>query len=99
VDFQQPPDREGQQRANSGAESSQACWPAAHKVAIIRKLTADNQFVSIQQLGDLSLIVSGIHKGVDLKSIHLTERFIVHWQLRLAGQEALNAKHSQSPSL
>jgi hypothetical protein len=25
--------------------------------------------------------------------------FVVHWQLRLAGQEALNAKYSQLPSL
>jgi hypothetical protein len=54
--------------------------------------------VSIQQLGNLSLIVSGFHKGVDLISFHLAEMFVIHGQLRLAGQEALNAKHSQPPS-
>jgi hypothetical protein len=29
----------------------------------------------------------------------LAKMFVVHGQLRLAGQEALNAKHSQPPSL
>jgi hypothetical protein len=28
----------------------------------------------------------------------LAEMFVIHGQLRLAGQEALNAKHSQPPS-
>jgi len=50
------------------------------------------------QLGDLRLIVSGFHKGVDLISFNLAEMFVGHGQLRLAGQEALNAKHSQPPS-
>jgi hypothetical protein len=54
--------------------------------------------VSIKQLDDLSLIVSGYHKGVDLISLNLAEMFVVEGQLRLAGQEAMNAKHSQ-PSL
>ena len=72
--------------------------PIAFKPAIARKLPADGRFVSIKQLGDLSLIVSGFHKGVDLISFNLAEMFVVHWQLRLAGQEALNAKHSQPPS-
>jgi len=70
----------------------------AFKPAVARKLPADGRFVSIQQLGNLSLIVSGFHKGVDLISFHLAEMFVVHGQLRLAGQEALNAKHSQPPS-
>ena len=72
--------------------------PIAFKPAVARELPADSRFVSIQQLGDLSLIVSGFHKGVDLISFHLAEMFVIHGQLRLAGQEALNAKHSQSPS-
>ena len=74
-------------------------WPVTFKAPIARKLPADGRFVSIQQLGDLSLIVSGFHKGVDLISFHLAEMFVIHGQLRLAGQEALNAKHSQPPSL
>ena len=73
--------------------------PIAFKAPIARKLSADGRFVSIQQLGDPSLIVSGFHKGVDLISFNLAEMFVVHRQLRLAGQEALNAKHSQPPSL
>ena len=72
--------------------------PIAFKPAVARELPADSRFVSIQQLGDLSLIVSGFHKGVDLISFHLAEMFVIHGQLRLAGQEALNAKHSQPPS-
>ena len=72
--------------------------PIAFKPAVARKLPADGQFVSIQQLGNLSLIVSSFHKGVDLISFNLAEMFVIHWQLRLAGQEALNAKHSQPPS-
>jgi hypothetical protein len=55
--------------------------------------------VSIKQLGDLSLVVSDFHKGVDLISFNLAVMFVVHRQLQLAGQEALNAKHSQPPSL
>ena len=74
-------------------------WPVTLKAPIARKLSADGRFVSIKQLGDLSLIVSGFHKGVDLISFNLAEMFVVHGQLRLAGQEALNAKHSQPPSL
>ena len=72
--------------------------PIAFKPAVARKLPADGRFVSIQQLGNLSLIVSGFHKGVDLISFNLAEMFVGHGQLRLAGQEALNAKHSQPPS-
>ena len=72
--------------------------PIAFKPAVARELPADGRFVSIQQLGNLSLIVSGFHKGVDLISFHLAEMFIVHGQLRLAGQEALNAKHTQPSS-
>ena len=63
-----------------------------------RSGSADGGLVSIQQLGNLSLIVSCFHKGVDLISFNLAEMFVGHGQLRLAGQEALNAKHPQPPS-
>ena len=52
----------------------------------------------IQQLGDLRLIVSGFHKGMNLISFSLAEVFVGHKQLRLPGQEALNAKHPQPPN-
>jgi len=51
--------------------------------------------VSVQQFGYLRLIVSGFHKGVNLISFSLAEVFLFNKQLRLAGQEALNTKHSQ----
>jgi hypothetical protein len=82
-----------------GCQLTGLLGPIAFKPAIARKLPADDRFVSIKQLGDLSLIVSSFHKGVDLISFNLAEMFVVHRQLRLAGQEALNAKHSQPPSL
>jgi len=69
------------------------------KAPIARKLPPDGRFVSIQQRGDLSLIVSGFLKGVDLISFNLAEMFVVHGRLRLAGQEALNTKDSQPTSL
>jgi hypothetical protein len=72
--------------------------PIGFNPAVARKLPADGRFVSIQQLGILSLILPGFHKGVDLMSFNLAEMFVVHGELRLAGQEVLNAKHSQSPS-
>jgi hypothetical protein len=74
-------------------------WPVVFKAPIARKLPADGRFVSIKQLGVLSLIVYGFHKGVNLISFNLAKMFVVHGQLRLAGQEALNAKLSQPPSL
>ena len=69
------------------------------KSTVTRKLPADGRFVSIQQLRYLRLTVSGIHKNVDLISFHLAEMFVIYGQLRLAGQKALNAKHSQPPAL
>jgi len=54
--------------------------------------------VPIQQLGYLSLIVSGFHEGVNLISFSLAEVFVFHGQLRLPGQEALNAIHPQPPN-
>ena len=70
----------------------------ALKPAVACKLPADGRFMSIQQLVYLSLIMSGFHEGADLMSLNCGEMFLVHGQLRLAGQEALNTKHSQPPS-
>jgi len=50
-----------------------------------------------QQLGYLSLIMSGYQGGVNLMSFSLAEVFVFHGQLRLPGQEALNAIHPQPP--
>ena len=72
--------------------------PIAFKPAVARKLPADGGLVPIQQLGDLSLIVSGFHEGVNLISFSLAEVFVFHKQLRLPGQEALNAIHPQPPN-
>jgi hypothetical protein len=72
--------------------------PIASKPAVWRKLQADGRFVSIQQLDNLSLIVSCFHKAVDLMCFNLAEMIIIYGQLRLVGQEALNAKHFQQPS-
>jgi len=82
------------------AAIAQACVSrVTFKASIATKLPADNRFVSIQQLGDLSLIVSCFQKGTDLISFNLAAIFVDHGQLRLAGQEDLNANHSQPPSL
>jgi len=75
-----------------GSNCKGLLWPVALKTPIAGNLPADSRFVSIKQLGDLSLIVSGFHKVVDLISFHLAEMFVVHMQIRQAGQEALNAK-------
>jgi hypothetical protein len=50
------------------------------------------------RLGDLRLIVTSFKEGVDLISFNLAEMFVGHGQLRLAGQEALNSKHPQTPN-
>jgi hypothetical protein len=42
--------------------------------------------------------VSGFHEGVNLISFSLAEVFVFHKQLRLPGQEALNAMHPQPPN-
>jgi hypothetical protein len=74
-------------------------WPVTFKGPIARKLPADGRFMAIKQLADFSWIVSSFHKGLDWISYNLAEMFVVHGQLRLAGQEALNAKRSHPPSL
>ena len=71
------------------------CHPRA---SVTAQLLIDGVFVPIQQLGDLRLIVSGFHEGVNLISFSLAEVFVGHKQLRLPGQEALNAKHPQPPN-
>ena len=74
-------------------------WPVAFQAPIMRKLPTDGRFVSIKELGDLSLTASCFHNCVGPISFNFADIFVVHGQIRLAGQEALNAKHSQPPSL
>jgi hypothetical protein len=68
------------------------------RASVTAQLPIDGGLVSVQHLGYLRLIVSGFHKGVNLISFSLVEVFVCHKQLRLAGQEALNAKHPQPPN-
>lgn len=72
--------------------------PIAFKPAFTRKLPADCRFVSIHTFGNLSVIESVFHKGVDVISLNSAEMFAFHGQLRVVDQEALYAKHSQPPS-
>ncbi len=58
----------------------------------------DGGLVTIQQFGYLRVIVSCFHKGMNLISFSLVEVFVGHKQLRLPGQEALNAIHPQPPN-
>jgi hypothetical protein len=59
---------------------------------------ANSGHFPIQPLVYLRLIMSCFHKGVNLISFGLAAMFLVHKQLRLAGKNALNAKHSQPPN-
>jgi hypothetical protein len=68
------------------------------RAIIADQLPTDGGLVLVQYLGYLRLIVSGFHKGVNQISFSLAEVFVGHGQLRLPGQEALNAKHSQPPN-
>jgi hypothetical protein len=68
------------------------------RASVAAQLPTDGGLVPIQQLGDLRLIVSGFHKGMNLISFSLAEVFVGHKQLRLPGQEALNAKNPQPPN-
>jgi len=70
----------------------------APRTSITNQLPADGGLVPIQQLGYLSLLVSGFHEGLNLISFSLAEVFVFHNQLRLPGQEALNAMQPQPPS-
>ena len=72
--------------------------PVTTRATVAAQLPADGGLVPIQQVGYLSLIVSGFHEGVNLISFSLAEVFVGHKQLRLPGQEALNAKHPQPPN-
>ena len=70
----------------------------APRAAVATQLPADGGLVPVQQFGNLRLIVSGLHERVNLISFSLAEVFVGHKQLRLPGQEALNAKHPQQPN-
>jgi hypothetical protein len=67
----------------------------APRAAVAMKLPADGGLVPVQQFGNLRLIAPGLHEHVNLISFSLAEVFVGHKQLRLPGQEALNAKHPQ----
>ena len=62
-------------------------WQVIFMAPIASKIPTDGRFVSIKQLGDLSLIVSGFPKGIDLIPFNLAEIFLVHGQLRLASNK------------
>jgi hypothetical protein len=68
------------------------------RASVVAQLTTDSGLVLIQQLSDLRLIVAGFHENVNLISCSMAEVFVGHKQLRLQGQEALNAKHPQPPN-
>ena len=70
----------------------------APRAAVATQLPADGGLVPVQQFGYLRLIVSCLHERVNLISFSLAEVFVGHKQLRLPGQEALNAKHPQPPN-
>ena len=67
------------------------------RASVTAQLPTDGGLASVQHLGYLRLIVSSFHEGVNLISSSLAEMFVGHKQLRLPGQEALNAKHPQPP--
>ena len=71
----------------------------APRTSITNQFPANGGLVPIEQLGNLRLIVSNFHDGVNLISFSLAEVFVFHKQLRLPGQEALNAIHPQPPNL
>lgn len=60
--------------------------------SVAAQLPTDGGLVPVQQLGNLRLIVSGFHKGMNLIPFSLAEVFVGH------NQEALNAKHPQPPN-
>jgi hypothetical protein len=78
-----------------------------HLASLFRAITArssvsaqfstDGGLVSVEHLGYLRLVVSGLHKSENRISFSLAEVLVCHKQLRLAGQETLNAKHLQPP--
>jgi hypothetical protein len=62
------------------------------------KIPNNGELVTDHRHGDRRLIVSGLHERVNLISFSWAEVFVGHKQLRLPGQEALNAKHLQAPN-
>lgn len=74
-------------------------WAIAPRASVAIELPADGGFVTTQQQSYLRLIVSSFHESVNLISSNLAEVCVFHKQLRLLGQEALNAIHPQPPNL
>jgi len=59
---------------------------------------SDVLFTTLAMTAYLRLIVSGLHERVNLIAFSSAEVFVGHKQLRLPGQEALNAEHPQPPN-
>ena len=76
-----------------GRHLSSLLGAVTQRASIATQLPADGGLVPIQQLGDLRLIVSGFHEGVNLISFSLAELFVIHKQLQLPGQEVLKTKY------
>ena len=85
-------------RSSIGRHLTSLLGVVTPRASVAAQLPTDGGLVPFQQLGDLRLIVSGFHKSVNLISFSLAEVFVGHKQLRLPGQEALNAKHPQPPN-
>ena len=68
------------------------------RASVAAQLTTDGGLVLIQQFSDMRLIVAVFHESVNLISCSMAEVFVGHKQLRLQGQEALNAKYPQTPN-
>ena len=73
-------------------------WAITPRASVAIELPADGGLVPVKQQGYLRLIVSSFHESVNLISFSLAEVFVFHKQLRLPGQEALNAIHPQPPN-
>ncbi len=67
----------------------------APRTSVEIQLPDDGGLVPIQQFGYLRSIVSCFHEGINLISFSLAEVFVFQKQLRLPGQDALNAIHPQ----
>lgn len=69
------------------------------RASVTAQLPTDGgRLISAKHFGYLRLIMFGFHEGVNLISLSLAEVTVCHKQLRLAVQEALNAKHPQPPN-
>ena len=66
--------------------------------AVTRKFTTNAGLMALKYLGNLGLAEPSFHKGVNLIRFGLDDMIVIHRQLRMASQQALNVKHSQPPN-